>query len=53
MPSDLTLRDHFAALAMQRMLTHKHYAEWSCADIAECAYKQADEMLKARSQDAL
>jgi hypothetical protein len=53
MPSDLTLRDHFAALAMQGLLAADIDFDWSCQDIAEVAYKQADEMLKEREKDAL
>ena len=48
---DMTLRDHYAGLAMQgsvftspfdRPLNLKEYAEWS--------YKMADAMLKARNK---
>ena len=53
MPSDLTLRDHFAALAMQGLLAADNSFELSCKDIAEIAYKQADEMLEEREKDAL
>lgn len=51
---DMTLRDHFAGLAMQGLFASdaKHYHE--DADIfdvmAEAAYKTADAMLKERSK---
>jgi hypothetical protein len=45
----MTLRDYFAAKAMQEMV---NYGPWSDnqdrMQIAECAYKMADAMLKAR-----
>ena len=47
----MTLRDYFAAKAMQAMvsvpdvdMSHDDYADW--------AYRQADAMLKARGGDA-
>jgi len=52
MPSNLSLRDYFAALAMQGLLA-ANIEDWSCTDIAEVAYKQADEMLEEREKDAL
>jgi hypothetical protein len=42
------LRDYFAALAMQGLLASEKYCDFSCKDIAEIAYKQADEMLEER-----
>jgi hypothetical protein len=42
---DITLRDHFAGLAMQG-LAHEVFDP---ENLAICAYEQADEMLKARS----
>jgi hypothetical protein len=51
MPSNLSLRDYFAALAMQGLLA-ADIEDWSSTDIAEVAYKQADEMLKMRAQNA-
>jgi hypothetical protein len=44
----MTLRDYFAALAMQGLLACEKYCDFSCKDIAEIAYKQADEMLEER-----
>jgi hypothetical protein len=45
----MTLRDYFAAKAMQGMV---NYGPWSDnqdrMQIAECAYKMAEAMLKAR-----
>ena len=43
----MTLRDYFAAMAMQGIQSR---VNWSIESIAELAYKQADEMLKAREQ---
>ena len=42
----MTLRDYFAAKAMQGLYAR---VNWSCADVAERAYKQADAMLEARN----
>ena len=48
-PTGMTLRDYFAAKAMQGMV---NYGPWSDnqdrMQIAERAYKMADAMLKAR-----
>ena len=41
----MTLRDYFAAKAMQTIAANPH---WTEEGIAEAAYKQADAMLKAR-----
>ena len=50
--SGMTLRDYFAAKAMQGMLAgllaYGRDIVWS--HIAEDAYKQADEMMKAREE---
>ena len=43
----LTLRDYFAAKAMQSLLT---YEESTLQNDAEVAYAMADAMLKAREQ---
>lgn len=43
----LTMRDYFAAMAMQGIQSR---VNWSIESIADLAYKQADEMLKAREQ---
>jgi len=43
---DMTLRDHFAAKAMQGMLTKSSAYE----SIAQYAYKMADAMLKERNK---
>lgn len=45
----LTLRDHFAGLAMQAMLSNS-MIDTKEADIARLAYKQADAMLAARDE---
>ncbi len=44
----ITLRDYFAAKAMQGLVTHAHVLEWPEEAIADAAYRQADAMLKAR-----
>jgi hypothetical protein len=41
----MTLRDYFAAKAMQGIQSR---VNWSVEAIADLAYKQADEMLEAR-----
>ena len=41
----MTLRDYFAAKAMQAIMANPH---WTPEGIAEAAYKQADAMMKAR-----
>ena len=49
----MTLRDYFAAKAMQGMLAA--CTGWSEAQqerLAKCSYSMADEMLKAREQNA-
>jgi len=42
----MTLRDYFAAKAMQGMMAEVH--DPNCEYIAETAYKMADAMMKAR-----
>jgi hypothetical protein len=46
----MTLRDYFAAKAMQGLLvaTVTPITVWSQDDVAETAYKMADAMLKVR-----
>lgn len=47
----MTLRDYFAAKAMQGMLSA--CTGWSESDqerLAKCSYKMADEMMKARDK---
>ena len=46
----LTLRDHFAGLAMQAVLSNDNLIGAKKADIARLAYKQADAMLAARDE---
>lgn len=46
----MTLRDYFAAKAMQSMLSDDNYQHASRADIAELAYQMADEMMKSREK---
>jgi hypothetical protein len=52
MHSELTLRDYFAALAMQGMLAADSKFECSVLQIADIAYAQADAMLKERTRNA-
>ena len=48
--SGMTLRDYFAAKAMQGMVANPSYSinDWSKRDIAIQSYEMADAMLKAR-----
>lgn len=48
--SNMTLRDYFAAKAMESFLTHEHGADAPCDIVAVWAYDQADAMLQARRQ---
>jgi hypothetical protein len=52
MQEGMTLRDHFAGLAMQALLARTTYhIEDAPRDIAEEAYDYADAMLKAREAE--
>lgn len=44
----MTLRDYFAAKAMQGMLSNPEWNHWSTEQHTEYAYGVADAMLKAR-----
>lgn len=44
----MTLRDYFAAKALQAMLSNQEWNHWSTEQHAEYAYGVADAMLKAR-----
>jgi len=46
----MTLRDYFAAKAMQAAMSKNELDHHSMKDIAEGSYKFADAMLKAREQ---
>ena len=46
----LTLRDYFAAKAMQGYVSCNEEITWSFSEIANDAYKQADAMLAARGK---
>jgi hypothetical protein len=46
----MTLRDYFAAKAMQGMVNSDNYANSSYNNIANYSYTMADAMLKARSK---
>ena len=48
----MTLRDYFAAKAMQGLLAADTGFTMYSAQIAEISYKQADAMMKAREQNA-
>jgi hypothetical protein len=43
---DMTVRDHFAGLAMQELM----HEGFELEEIAGCAYEQADAMLKERAK---
>jgi hypothetical protein len=48
----MTLRDHFAGLAMQALIARATYhIEDETRDVSEVAYKYADAMLKAREAE--
>ena len=47
---DMTMRDHFAGLAMQGLLTAEEVGEYSNEHVAEIAYVIADAMLKERNK---
>jgi hypothetical protein len=47
---DMTLRDEFAGLAMQGLLTAELVGEYSNDHVAEIAYVIADAMLKERNK---
>ena len=46
----MTLRDYFAAKAMQGLLSHESFGVLGKATIADLAYEQADAMLRARGE---
>ena len=51
----MTLRDYFAAKAMQKMLGSEVEAKWmlntfNTTSVSEAAYRMADSMLKARKK---
>jgi len=46
----MTLRDYFAAKAMQGMMVEVEIPRASCNYIAKVAYEMADAMLKAREK---
>jgi len=51
MATDATLRDYFAAKAMQADIMNPHRKQgMSFSDFAKRAYEQADAMLKERSK---
>lgn len=47
---DMTLRDYFAAKAMQGLLTAELVGEYSNEHVADIAYVIADAMLKERNK---
>lgn len=50
MSNTLTIRDHFAGLAMQGLLTTDDGNNWGIYDIADVAYQQADAMIAERNK---
>ena len=48
MVSDMTMRDHFAGLAMQACINKGYQAAADSEFIAEMAYEAADAMIQAR-----
>lgn len=48
----ITLRDHFAGLAMQGLLSSDINTKWDEDDIALISYGQADAMLERREEDS-
>ena len=46
----MTLRDYFAAKAMQGMLSENSGIRYPTDELAKFAYAVADEMMKARTQ---
>jgi hypothetical protein len=44
----MTLRDYFAAKAMQAMVTDSGWQGGTCKTVASVAYEMADAMLRAR-----
>ena len=48
-PTGMTLRDYFAAKAMQTLISQVK-SERDVQSVAPAAYRMADEMLKARNQ---
>ena len=49
-PTGMTLRDYFAAKAMQGQLSRPNAAYLSEEEVAKVAYMQADAMLKERNK---
>ena len=47
-----TLRDYFAAAAMQGMAAQPESGGWPAEGIAKAAYQQADAMLAARKEES-
>ena len=48
--SEMTLRDHFAGLALQGMLANPNQQEYLDHDIAYLAYSLAHAMMEAREE---
>lgn len=48
--SGLSIRDYFAAKAMQALISRPESENWTIEEIAIDAYSYADEMLKEREQ---
>lgn len=48
--SEMTLRDHFAGLALQGMLSNSQQQEYFDINLAHLAYSLADAMMEARDK---
>ncbi len=49
--NEISLRDHFAGLAMQALLSSKKYCSLTPDKISEYAYEQADSMILKRNNN--
>jgi hypothetical protein len=50
MSNTITLRDHFAGLAIQGLLTNDDANDWTVEETANVAYQQADAMIAERNK---
>ncbi len=47
----LSLRDYFAGIVLQQLVTEKSVYSWDCSSTAANAYNMADAMLQARAAE--